>query len=200
MRTVRFRLVRHRSKSSGLGWLPQLAHVEVLVPRSAGCIAGVGLPAGAQLGWMASGPSQRATPLTDSRCSSVLSSFAGAHSDDGALRSARSRASRRSTRACSSGRDPRRKSDSSPAECRTKLRYLESAKTRRVVTVENRIQSSGHDGVVAGQWLPGCAPRGAEASEGRAWVCQLWLSSSVVVIGVARDVGGRRRAWHSVVV
>jgi len=111
MRTVRFRLGRHRSKSSGSGWL-QLAHIEVLVPRSSGCIASVGLPARAQLGWVAGGPSQRATPLTDSRCSSVLSSFARAHSDDGALRSARSRASRRSTRACSGGRDPRRESDS----------------------------------------------------------------------------------------
>ncbi len=38
---------------------------------------------------------------------------------------------------------------------------------------------------------------GAEVSEGRAWVCQHWLSSSVVVIGVALDVGGRRRAWGS---
>ncbi|GAA5476441.1 hypothetical protein Hhis01_03877 [Haloarcula hispanica] len=113
MRTVRFRLARHRSKSSGLGWLPQLAHVEIPIPRSVGCIAGVGLPARAQLGWMAGGPSQRATPLTDSRCSSVVSSFTLAHSDDGALRSARSRASRRSTRACSGGRDPRRESDSS---------------------------------------------------------------------------------------
>jgi len=35
-------------------------------------------------------------------------------------------------------------------------------------------------------------------SEGQAWVCQRWLNSSVVVIGVALDVGGRRRAWHSV--
>ena len=160
MRTVRFRLVRHRSKSSGLGWLPQLAPGERTVSPSAGCIAGMGLPAGAQLGWMAGGASQRATPLTDSRCSSVVSSFTLAHSDDGALRSARSRASRRSNRACSSGRDPRRESDSPPAECRTKLRYLESAKTRRVVLVGIRIQSSGQSGVVAGQWLPGCAPRG----------------------------------------
>jgi len=39
----------------------------------------------------------------------------------------------------------------------------------------------------------------AKVSEGRAWVCQHWLNSSVVVIGVALDVGGRRRAWHSVI-
>jgi len=39
---------------------------------------------------------QRATPPTDSRCSSVEPSFAVAHEDDGTLRSALSRASRRS--------------------------------------------------------------------------------------------------------
>ena len=39
---------------------------------------------------------QRATPPTDSRCSSVEPSFAGTHSDDGTLRSALSRASQRS--------------------------------------------------------------------------------------------------------
>jgi hypothetical protein len=139
---------------------------------------------------MAGGTSQRATPLTDSRCSSVVSSFAGAHSDDGALRSARSRASRRSTRACSSGRDPRRESDSPPAECHTKLRYLESAKTRRVVLVGNWIQSSGQSGVVAGQWLPGCAPRRGGSERG----------SSVGLPALAqlecgRDRRGPRRRW-----
>jgi len=83
---------------------------------------------GRNWGWVAGGTSQRAMPLTDSRCSSVVSSFAGAHSDDGALRSARSRASRRSNRACGGGRDPRRESDSPPAECHTKLRHQEDGK------------------------------------------------------------------------
>ncbi|WP_170097528.1 hypothetical protein [Haloarcula argentinensis] len=45
---------------------------------------------------MAGGSQQRATPPTDSRWSSVEPSFAVAHEDDGTLRSALSRASRRS--------------------------------------------------------------------------------------------------------
>ncbi|WP_434529911.1 hypothetical protein ACODNH_00270 (plasmid) [Haloarcula sp. NS06] len=51
---------------------------------------------GRNRGWVAGGSRQRATPPTDSRCSSVEPSFAGAHEDDGTLRSALSRASRRS--------------------------------------------------------------------------------------------------------
>jgi len=93
-------------------------------------------------------------------------------------------------RACGGGRDPRRKSDGSPAEYHTKFRCLENAKTRRVVTVGNKTQSSGQSGVVAGRWLSDCSPRGGQSKRG----------SSVGLPALAqlecgRDRRGPRRRW-----
>jgi len=103
-------------------------------------------------------------------------------------------------RACSGGRDPGPAAGNRTVlRLKATLNYDTEGVRKQGVLYRLGFGHKAPDMVV---WSPTGDCRvvrheGSEVIEGRAWVCQRWLSSSVVVIGVALDVGGRRHAWGS---